>query len=336
METSQNAQHAPDFAAVEAAAARLRGQAVRTPLLSAPELDEALGGRVLLKLENVQRTGSFKFRGAYNKISQIPEAERAGGVVAPSSGNHAQAVAEAARLFGMPALIVMPADAPSVKTEGVRARGGEVRPYDRETEDREAIARAIAAERGATLVRPYDDPEIIAGQGTAGLEICEDAAALGVTIDAFLCCTSGGGLTAGCALAFEAMSPRTSIYTVEPEGFDDTRRSLEAGERLANPRAGGSAMDALLVQTPGEVTFPINRRLVTGGLAVSDDDALDAVAFAARRLKLVVEPGGAAALAAVLSRKLDLRGKTVAVMISGGNIDPDVLSQALRRPAGPV
>jgi len=313
----------PSFADIEAAAVRLVGRAVITPMLTSPALDERAGGRVLVKPENLQRTGSFKFRGAYNKIAQIPESDRAAGVVAFSSGNHAQGVAAAARLLDVPATIVMPADAPNIKIENTRSYGAEVLLYDRYREAREEVAEALVAERGATLVRPYDDPDVIAGQGTCGLEVWRDAAAMVPRLDVLLVCCGGGGLTAGIALAMAELSPRPAIYTVEPEGFDDTARSLAAGRRVANETGAESICDALLAPTPGELTFAINSRLLTGGLMVSDEETRAAMAFAFRHLKLVVEPGGAVALAAVLSGKLDLRGKTTAIIISGGNVDAE-------------
>ena len=321
----------PSFADVEAAAGRLAGHAVATPLLSSPALDRRVGGRVLLKAETLQRTGSFKFRGAYNRISQIPEDARPAGVVAYSSGNHAQGVAAAAALLGVPATIVMPEDAPAIKLANTRGYGAEVVLYDRFTEVREEICAEIAARRGATIVRPFDDPAIIAGQGTCGLEIARQAAALDAELDAVLICCGGGGLTAGCALALAELSPRTAIYTVEPEAFDDTARSLAAGARVANDPAARSFCDALLAPTPGELTFAINRRLVTGGLSVGDAEVAAAMAYAFRTLKLVVEPGGAVALAALLSGHLDARGKTVALTLSGANVDPQTYREVLGR-----
>ncbi len=320
---------APVFADIEGAAARLAGWAVETPLLNSPALDRKLGGRVLLKAETLQRSGSFKFRGAFNRISQIPEAERSAGVVTYSSGNHAQGVAAAAALLGMPAAIVMPQDAPAIKVANTRGYGAEVVFYDRFTGDREALGVALAAERGATLVRPYDDPGVIAGQGTCGLEIARQAAARGLDIDALLVCCGGGGLTAGCALALAELSPKTRVYTVEPAGFDDTRRSLAQGERVGNDPAARSFCDALLAPMPGELTFPINRRLLAGGFAVSDGEVRTAMGYAFRTLKLVIEPGGAVALAALLAGRLETRGKTVALTLSGGNVDPESYREIL-------
>jgi threonine dehydratase len=319
-----------DFPSVRAAAARLAGHAQRTPLLAGTLLDDLVGGKVLLKLETLQHTGSFKFRGAWNRLVQLDATQRAAGVVAFSSGNHAQGVAAAARLLGIPATIVMPADAPQVKMENTRALGAEIVQYDRHRESREAIAARIAGERGAVLVPSFDDPDIIAGQGTVGLEIAEQAAALGIAIDDVVVCCSGGGLVAGVALAVKAHSPATRVWCAEPAGFDDHRRSLAAGERVANPPGPQSICDALLAPMPGELTFEINRKLLSGGFAVTDDEVRGAVAYAARTLKLVVEPGGAVALASVLCGKLDARGRTVAVVLSGGNIDAGQLAQFLR------
>jgi len=307
---------------VEAAARRLAGHAVVTPLLSSADLDERSGARVLIKPEPLQRTGSFKFRGAYNRISQIADEDRSRGVVAYSSGNHAQGVAYAAKLFGIKATIIMPKDSPRLKIDNTRGYGAEVVLYDRFGENREAIGARISAESGAILVPPYDDPDIMAGQGTLGLEMVRQAEALGLTLDVLLCCCGGGGLMSGVATAVSALSPATRLYAVEPENYDDTRRSLAAGERLANSDAPMSICDAIVTPTPGRLTFPINQAKLAGGLAVSDREAAEAVAYAARVLKLTVEPGGAVALAAVLSSKIDLTALTVGVVISGGNIDP--------------
>ncbi len=323
---------APGLAEIEAAAARLAGHAVLTPLLEVPALNERVGGRVLVKAEVLQRTGSFKFRGAFNKISQIPEAERAGGVIAYSSGNHAQGVAAAARLLGIAATIVMPADAPVIKIENTKALGAEVIFYDRHREAREEVAERLRAERKATLVRPYDDPDIIAGQGTCGLEIARQAEAAGAHLDAALVCCGGGGLISGTATALSSLSPGIAVYAVEPEGFDDTARSLAAGQRVTNDPAARSFCDALLAPTPGELTFSINRRLLAGGLGVGDQDVARAMNFAFRALKLVAEPGGAVALAALLAGKFDARDKTVAITLSGGNVDPATFARAVAMP----
>src|SRR5215813_10364249 len=314
----------PTAADVDAAALRLAGVALRTPLVSSPTLDALTGGRIFLKAETLQRTGSFKFRGAYNKVSSIPDVERKGGVVAFSSGNHAQGVAAAASLLSMPAVIVMPADAPRPKRERTEALGAEVVLYDREHEDREAIAREIAERRGATLVPPYDDPLIIAGQGTTGREILDDLAAEETLPDVVIVNASGGGLTAGIALAVKARVPDARLYPAEPQGFDDHARSFRSGQREINNAASGSICDALMSPTPGRLTFEINRTLVGDGLAASDDEVAEAVAFAFRELKLVVEPGGAVGLAALLTRKVDVAGKVAAVVLSGGNVDPEL------------
>lgn len=321
----------PSAADVHEAARRIAPYAVVTPLLESWALNERVGGRVLVKAEMLQRTGSFKFRGAVNRLAQLSADERRRGVVAYSSGNHAQAIALAARLLGTTAVIVMPKDAPHVKIEKTLAYGGEVILYDRYTEDRASIGSRLASERGLALVPPFDDRRVIAGQGTLGLEVARQAKAAGLELDAFLVSCSGGGLTAGCALALEAESPQTAIYAVEPEGFDDTARSLAAGQRVANEPGHSSICDALLVDKPGELTFPINQRRLAGGLVVSDAETLDAVAFAYDELKLVVEPGGAVALAAVLAGKLDCRGRTVAVVCSGGNIDAGLFASVLTR-----
>jgi threonine dehydratase len=324
-----NAGRLPAFEDVQAAAARLAGHARRTPLLHGTPLDERTGGRILLKLETLQHTGSFKFRGAYNRLSQLDGGQRAAGVVAFSSGNHAQGIAAAARLLGIPATIVMPADAPRVKMRNTLALGAEIVEYDRLSESREAIAARLAGERGAVLVPSFDDPDIIAGQGTVGLEIAEQAAEAGLAIDEVIVCTSGGGLVAGTALAIHALSPATRVWSAEPEGHDDHRRSLASGRRESNAPGTRSICDALLAPEPGALTFEINRRLLAGGIAVTDDEVRAAIGCAARTLKLVVEPGGAVALAAVLARRFEARGRTVAVVLSGGNIDDALLAEIL-------
>ena len=302
---------------IEAAAERLRPVVVETPLLQSPQLDARVGARVLVKAEPLQRTGSFKFRGAYNAVS------RAGGrpVVAYSSGNHAQGVAAAAQLLGVPATIVMPSDAPAIKIEGTRFYGAEVVLYDRARESREVIGAEIAARTGAALIEPYDAAATIAGQGTCGLEIAAQCRAQGITPDLAVVCCGGGGLIAGTSLALEATFPEIEVYSAEPEGFDDTRRSLEMGERRAVAPDAVSVCDALLAPIPGELTFAINRRTLEGGLAVSDAETAAAMLTAFETLKLVVEPGGAVALAAVLAGKIEVGGRTVVVVLSGGNVD---------------
>jgi len=319
----------PTFADVDLAADRIRGVAVRTPLINAPVLDERLRARVFLKAETLQRTGSFKFRGAYNKISSIAPERRAGGVVAYSSGNHAQGVAASAKLNGMRATIVMPADAPLAKRQRTQALGAEVVLYDRDREDRAAIAHKIADERGATLVPPFDDPLIIAGQGTIGREIVEDLSTLGLKPDLVLVGCSGGGLIAGTALGVKARVPDAVFYAVEPAGFDDTLRSFASGNRERNARMSGSICDALLTDRPGEITFPINRALVGQGLTVTDDEVARAVRYAFEELKLVVEPGGAVGLAAMLAGKVELAGKIVAGVLSGGNVDAEMFGKLI-------
>jgi threonine dehydratase len=314
---------------IDAAARVLAPFAVRTPLLSSPALDERAAARVFLKPEMLQRTGSFKFRGAFNKLSSIPIAARGGGVVAFSSGNHAQGVAYAAQLLSMQATIVMPADAPLSKRERTRAYGAEVVLYDRDREDREAIARDVAGRRGATLVPPYDDPLVIAGQGTVGREIAEDMAALGLAPDIVVAPASGGGLVAGVATAIKARYPRAEVMSAEPEAFDDHARSLRAGKREAHRAEGRTICDALMASIPGEITFAINSQLLTRGVTASDAEVGAAVGFAFRELKLVVEPGGAVGLAALLAGYLDARGKTVVIVLSGGNVDADLYARLI-------
>jgi threonine dehydratase len=316
-------QDIPCYEDVVAAELRVRGFVRETPVLTHPALDAESGARLYLKAECLQVTGSFKMRGAANRLAQIAPHQRAAGVVAFSSGNHAQGVARAARLFGMPAVIVMPSDAPQVKIDGVRADGGEIVFYDRNRENRETITARIAAERGAVVVPSYDDPHIIAGQGTAGLEFARQMEAAGEPLDGLICCTGGGGLISGVALAFEGLSPATQIWTAEPEAHDDWARSLAAGEILANPPGTRSICDAILTPEPGSLTFAIGRRLFAGGLTVSDADVKHAMRAAARHLKIVAEPGGAAALAAALRGLPEgLKGRRVGVLVTGGNVDP--------------
>ena len=315
--------HTPSFDGVRDAARQIAGVAVRTPLIESPALNERLGGRVLMKAETLQRAGAFKFRGAYNRISRLTEGEKTRGVVAYSSGNHAQAVAAAARMVGTHAIIVMPADSPRVKVEGVIGFGGEVRMYDRYSESREAIGEEIAASKGSILVRPFDDPFVIEGQGTAGLELVEQAG--DTRLDQLLCATSGGGLMAGINLTMAALSPDTRTIGVEPADYNDTALSLAAGERLTHAPAKGTICDALMTDRPGELTFPINRRLA-GVVTVTDAEVAEAVRFAFRALKLVVEPGGAVSLAALLAGKVEAHGLTTALVLSGGNVDPGLFA----------
>ncbi len=325
---TQNKPSLPVSAAdIEAAAKVVAPFAVRTPLLSFPVLDEHAGTKVFLKPEMLQRTGSFKFRGAFNKLSSIPQADRGGGVVAFSSGNHAQGVAAAAKILNMQATIVMPADAPLSKRERTKSYGAEVVLYDRDKEDREAIAGGIASKRGATLVRPYDDPFVIAGQGTAGREIAEDMAARGLSPDIVVAPASGGGLIAGVATAVKSRFPNAELIVAEPKGYDDHALSLKAGHREPHPAAGRTICDALMAAMPGELTFSINSQLLARGVTASDEEVAAAVAFAYRELKLVVEPGGAVGLAALLNGRFDAKGKNVVIVLSGGNVDADLFAK---------
>lgn len=321
---------------IRQAAVRIEGKAVKTPLLESPLLNDRLGCRVLVKAECLQRTGSFKFRGAYNRISQLTADEIDRGVVAYSSGNHAQGVAAAARLMGAKAVIVVPEDIPAIKRRNTEAWGAELAYYDRMTDDRVAVAEAIAEDRGAVIVPPYDDYRVMAGQGTIGLELCAQAREMGEPPDAVLIPCGGGGLTAGIATAVKAAHPECRVFTVEPEGFDDTARSIAAGERLANaPAPGGAATfcDALAAAMPGALTFPINRVLTDGALVLDDGTVCDGIYAAFTEFKLVLEPSGAIALAALLSGALsdafDAAGKTIAVVASGGNVDPHTYTDAL-------
>lgn len=317
-----------DITMIEAAAARLAGHARRTPLLSSPFLDAVAGRRVLVKPECLQHTGSFKFRGAWSALTALPAGTR--GVIAFSSGNHAQGVAHAARRLGLTAVIVMPSDAPALKIDNTRAFGAEVVLYDRVEESREEIGARIAAERGLVLVKPYDEPQVIAGQGTIGLEIAEDCARLGIAAADVLVPCGGGGMTAGIALALQARAPGLRVRPCEPEGFDDATRSLVAGQRVANAQAAGSICDAIVTATPGELTFPVMARLCGPGIAVSDAEALAAMRAAALRLKILAEPGGAVALAAALARPAAFEAdRPVIAVVSGGNADPAMIARAL-------
>jgi threonine dehydratase len=317
------------LADIEAAAGRIAGVAVRTPLLESPALNTRAGGRILIKAETLQRVGAFKFRGAYNRLAQLGPDERRRGVVAFSSGNHAQGVALAARLLGMPAMIVIPSDAPGVKVAATRGYGAEIRFYDRASEDREAIAKELARQRGAVIVPAFDDPHIIAGQGTIGLEIADQAAALGTNIDLVVGPVGGGGLMSGVGLAIQARFPAATIIGVEPSGFDDTRRSLDAGERMGAPPAARSLCDALESPMPGILTFPILQRTLANVLTVGDAEVAEAMRYAFEVLKLVVEPGGAVALAAVLAGKVESKGRVTSIILSGGNVDPELFRQVI-------
>ena len=317
---------------IRAARARLEGHARRTPLLSSPFLDEIAGRRVLIKPECLQHTGSFKYRGARSAVSALDPDTRAHGVIAFSSGNHAQGVALAASEFGVPCVIIMPADAPRLKIDNTRALGAEVVLYDRATEDRDALGAALSSERGLTLIKPFDEPQVIAGQGTVGLEIAEDARALGIESADVLVCCGGGGLTSGIALALEAEAPGLRARPVEPEGFDDTARSLRLGRIRRNARLSGSLCDAIITPQPGALTFPIMARLCGPGIVVSETEAMRAMAQAFQRLKLVAEPGGAVALAAALFHGNEIAGEAVIAIISGGNVDAAIFCDALSLP----
>lgn len=318
-----------NFEDIQDAARALDGMAVKTPLLRNRFLDEYTGRSVFLKPEQLQVSGSFKFRGAYNRISRLTEEERSAGVIAWSSGNHAQGVAAAAALNGVRARIVMPEDAPVIKLENTRALGAEIITYDRYSESREEIAYALAEKEGGVIVPSFDDRYIIAGQGTAGLEIFQQAEGFGEKLDAMLVCCGGGGLTAGCALAGEALSSETDFFAIEPEGYDDHLRSLESGVRQKADTSQRSICDALLSPEPGELTFQINQRLLKGVLVVTEDEVRDAMRYAFRVLKLVVEPGGAVALAALLSGKLPETYQRVGIMMSGGNVDPGLFAEII-------
>jgi len=319
-----------DISMIRAAADRLKGHARRTPLLSSPFLDEIAGRKVLVKSECLQHTGSFKYRGGRSAVSALDDATRARGVIAFSSGNHAQGVALAAREYGVPAGIIMPADAPRMKIDNTRALGAEVVLYDRAGgENREEIGKKLTAERGLSLIKPYDEPQVIAGQGTCGLEIAEQARAQGVTSADVLTCCGGGGLTAGIALALEAEAPQMRVRPCEPEDFDDTARSLAEGRIVANARASGGICDAIVTPQPGQLTFPIMQQLCGPGLTVSEDEALRAMKLAFERLKVVAEPGGAVALAAALFRRDQIGGDAVICTISGGNVDAAMFRRAL-------
>lgn len=316
---------------IRAAAQRIQDHARYTPLLNSPFLDEIAGRRVWVKPECLQHTGSFKFRGGWSALSALDEQTRAKGVIAFSSGNHAQGVALAARSHGVPSVIIMPSDAPALKIANTKALGAEVVLYDRDGESRDAIGAAMSKERGLTLIKPYDEPEVIAGQGTVGLEIATQAAEHGITKAEVIVCCGGGGLTSGIALALEADAPDMLVRPVEPEGFDDVARSLKDGVIRSNAATSGNICDAVITLQPGDITFPIMKRLCGSGLTVSEDEALQAMAQAFSRLKLVAEPGGAIALASALYRSDQITGDDVIVVISGGNVDAALFQTALSR-----
>ena len=319
----------PSIEDIEAARIRTASRLRQTPLLRSAALERRIGGTVLLKAENLQHTGSFKLRGAMNAVLSLVERGHKGGVVAFSSGNHAQAVAYAAAVAGMPATIFMPADAPAIKTRLTKSWGATVVPFDRLTDDREALARAEAARTGAAVIPPYDHADVMSGQGTAGLEIADDAAAAGLTVDALLAPVSGGGLLAGATLAIQSRFAGATTFAVEPEGRDDMRRSLLSGQRETNGPGGSTLCDGLLSPNQGMLTFAVNKDRVAGGVVVTDEAVLEAMAFAFLHLKLVVEPSGAICLAALLSGAFDGRDKTTALILSGGNVDPATFQRAL-------
>jgi len=320
----------PSFDDVLDAAKRLAGRALVTPLLNAPLLDAELGGRLFVKPEPLQKTGSFKFRGAYNRISRLSPEEKRAGVIAYSSGNHAQGVAAAAREVGCLATVVMPRDAPPLKIARTRAFGAEVVLYDRYKDSREKITEELRREKQCVLVKPFDDRYVIAGQGTVGNEIADQCAALGAAPDAVFVPVGGGGLIAGSALALRHKLPKTDVFACEPEHYDDTARSLVAGERVTVDATTPSICDALMSPAPGELTFALNRRLLAGAFVVTEADVRRAMAAAFVHFKLVVEPGGAVGLAAILSGRYALRGKTAVVVCSGGNADPALFADAIR------
>lgn len=318
-----------DIAMIEAAAARMAGHIRRTPLLNAPLLDKSVGRRIFVKAECLQLTGSFKARGGWSAVSALTPEARRRGVIAYSSGNHAQGVAYAAARHGSPCVILMPSDAPAVKIDNTRAYGAEVVLYDRATEDRDALGARLSQERGLSLIKPFDDAQVIAGQGTVGLELAEQAAEAGIAQAPVFVCCGGGGLSAGIALTLEARAPGLQVRTAEPRGFDDMARSLASGRRERNERATGSICDAILTPSPGELTLPILSRLAGPGAVIPDDDALRAMALAFSHLRIVLEPGGAAALAAALFG--DGLPDTVIAVATGGNVDPALFTTALER-----
>ena len=318
-----------DITQIEAAAARMQGHVRRTPLLNAPLLDQAVGRRIFVKAECLQVTGSFKARGGWSAVSALDPQARARGVIAYSSGNHAQGVAYAAAKHGAPCVILMPSDAPQVKIANTRAYGAEVVLYDRATEDRDAIGAQIASDRGLSLIKPYDDAQVIAGQGTVGIELAEQAAEARIKEAPVFVCCGGGGLSSGIALALAARAPGLQVRTAEPQGFDDMARSLVSGRRERNAALSGSICDAILTPSPGELTYPILQRLAGPGAVVTDDQALHAMALAFSHLRIVLEPGGAAALAAALFTA-DLPDTVIAVA-TGGNVDPSTFATALER-----
>ena len=320
-----------DIAMIEAARARIGSHARLTPLLSSPFLDDIAGRKVFVKAECLQRTGSFKFRGGWSAVSALAPDVRAKGVIAFSSGNHAQGVALAATLHGVPSVIIMPADAPKIKIDNTRAYGAEVVLYDRAKEDRDEIGARLSSERALTLIKPFDEPLVIAGQGTVGLEIAEQAAEEGIEKAEVLVPCGGGGLTSGISLALAAKAPAFKVRTCEPENFDDVARSLASGKIERNASLSGSLCDAIITPQPGNITFPIMSNLCGEGIAVTEEEALRAMVLAFMRLKIVVEPGGAVALAAALFHGASLNTDAVIAVASGGNVDPEIMGDALSR-----
>ena len=331
MTISANTDLAVRYEDVAQAADRIRNLVVETPLIEAHTLSEAIKGRFFVKCENLQRTGSFKLRGAMNSLASLSDEDRARGVVAYSSGNHAQGVAAAARHFGVAATIIMPEDAPAIKKANTIALGAKVVTYDRYSESREDLGRQIQAKTGAVLVPPYDFAPTIAGQGTSGMEVINQLRAQGLSLDLAIICCGGGGLAAGSALALTTSFPDAQVWAAEPDSHDDTARSLVSGSHVHNDPEARSICDAIVTPTPGELTLPILQACGVEGRSASDEQALDAVAYAATRLKLIVEPGGAIALAVARKHLDDLMGKTVVAYLSGGNIDPAMLDVAMSR-----
>jgi len=316
---------------VRAAAARIDGFAIKTPLIENDMLNDRVGGRILMKAEVLQHCGSFKFRGAFNRLSQLTEGERKKGVLAWSSGNHAQGIARAAHHFGMPAVIIMPADAPALKVEKVRAYGAQIITYDRYSEDREAIGRPLAEKKGYALAPSYDHPDIIEGQGSLALEAVRQATAVDAQFDDFIICCGGGGMTAGCATILEEISPKTRVIIAEPSGFDETWASISLGERQHADITQPTLCDAIATPTPGKLTLPIMQRLVRDGITLTENEVCEAIVFAYKYLKLVLEPGGAVALAAVLSGKIKTQDRIIGLTLSGGNIDPALFAKILSK-----
>jgi threonine dehydratase len=318
------------FEDIEAAAQALSSVVSKTPLLENPDVNDCLSGRLLIKAECAQRTGAFKIRGAYNRIRMMSVSERDRGVIAYSSGNHAQGVALAARLLGSSALIVMPDDAPSQKYESTKALGAEIVPFDRNIEDSNKVVSRLQAKTGRLIVPPSGDARVFSGAGTVATELFQQSKEVDVSLDAVLVPCGGGGLTAATAFAMQELSPRTQVYAVEPAPFDDTRRSLLVGKRVVNPKGQYTICDAIMTPTPNPQTFEINRKLLAGALVASDDDVRNAMLFAYENFKIVVEPGAAVGIAAVLNGQIDIKNKTIVAIVTGGNISPDKFCELLK------